>query len=116
MCARQANHHPGADFLPADHLEIAAMPVHDPLGDRQPQAGAAGVSGPCGICPVKTLEDVGDIGGRDSLAVILYGKARRALVVEEGTQDDRFALRGILQRVVAEDAGGLLELRLIPLL
>ena len=48
------------------------MPVHDLLGDRQTQAGAAGLAGAGLVHPVKPLENASPVTLRDADAVVVH--------------------------------------------
>ncbi len=56
----------------ADHLDPAPMDLDNMFDDGQPQAGAAQPAAAGLVHPVKTLEEPGQSGGGDALALIAH--------------------------------------------
>ena len=93
---RQCDVEPGAlaDF--ASHVELPAMVLHDPHGQRQPQSCSFALS-----C-VERAEDIGQVLGGDARAIVSYGNIRAAIRVSDlyaHLSRSIDGLDGILQQV-----------------
>ncbi len=76
-----------------ENIEIAAVAVHNPLGDGQAQARAAALApAPGGVGAVEALKDMGQVLPGDAGAVVLDEEAGLPLFAALAAQGDDAAL------------------------
>src|SRR5207249_4547496 len=105
----QAHHEAGPALVAVGDLDPAAVAIDDPRGDCQAQAGSA-AGGAMG--PVEALEDMGQVLGPDTRAIVLDDE-RRSAAFSAYLDPDASVGRAVPDGVVDEDHHELAEARRI---